>query len=180
MSIKITVNDVDAELDQSKFFGEILLPEKWLEDDVFSPEEMFLCQLNLSEVYESVGKTMLPESGMLYFFIDYQKNPQAVVRYFDGEADAYTMFNEDWEGDYDVYTEWPMEFSLQASDKDTAMLIKDENVGEGEVALLRYVSNSLDVDFLSDSECVMYFMISEKDLREGNFSKVYLKTVNLD
>ncbi len=180
MSVKITVNDVDAEMDQSKFFGEILLPEKWLEDDVFSPEEMFFCQLNLSEVYESVGKTVLPESGTLYFFIDYQKKPQAVVRFFDGEADAYTMFNEDLEGDYDVYTEWPMEFSRNASDNDTALLVKDENVGEGEIALLRYVSKSLDVDFLSDSECILYFLISEKDLREGNFSAVRLKTVNFD
>lgn len=180
MSIKITVKDQDAEMDQSKFFGEILLPEKWLEDDVFSPEEMFFCQLNLTEVYEAIGKTMLPESGTLYFFIDYKKNPQAVVRYYEGEADAYTAFNEDLESNYDVFTEWPMEFTANAQKGDSALLCKDENVPDGEVALIKYLSNSLDLDFLEDKNCALYFLISEKDLILKNFTNVTLKFVNLD
>ena len=69
MSIKLTTSDYDVELEESKFFGEILLPEKWLMDDIFSPDEMFLCQINLEQVYEQVGKTMLKESGILYFLI---------------------------------------------------------------------------------------------------------------
>lgn len=173
MSVKITVRDEDCDIEVSKFFGEILLPEEWLEKDVFAPEELYLCQINLQEVYESVGKTLLPESGLLYFFIDYtEKKPKAVVRYYDGEADAYTMFNEDWEGDYDVYTEWPMTFEL--GNDGTALLCKDENVNDGEVALLRYLPSSIDIDFLSDGETSLYFIISEDDLKKGNFNKVRL------
>lgn len=173
MSVKITVKDEDCDIETSKFFGEILLPEKWLEDDVFSPEELYFCQINLREVYDAVGKTTLPEEGMLYFFIDYaSKKPKAVVRYYDGEPDAYTMFNEDWEGDYDVYTEWPMSFSL--SDEGTAMLIKDEKLPDDEIVLLRYVPDSSEVDYLTGSDKTLNFVIKKEELKNRDFSGVKL------
>lgn len=174
MSIKIKINDSDCDIESSKFFGDMLLPEKWLIDDVFSPDEMFLCQINLEEVYEAVGKTLLPEEGMLYFFIDYKKKPLAAVRYSTEEADAYTCFNEDWEGDFDVYTDWEMEFSFDAKTK-SRLLCKDANVSEGEIALLKYVPNESDMDFMADSGKALYFIINEIDLKNKDFSKVKLK-----
>lgn len=175
MSVKITVKDCDCDLEDSKFFGDVLLPEKWLLNDVFSPDELFFCQINLEVLYESVGKTALPERGMLYFFIDYKKKPQAVVRYFDGEVDAYTSFNEDWEGDYDVYTDWNMDFSL--ADGDNVMLFKDENIADGEIGLLRYIPDTTFMDFMANTETALYFVIEEEDLRKSDFSKVKLKFI---
>lgn len=198
MSVKLIIKDEDCDLEQSKFFGEILLPEKWLLEDEFSPDELFLCQINLDDLASAVGKTLLPDHGMLYFFIDYAKKPQAVVRYYDGEADAYTSFNEDWEGDYDVVTEWAIDFSsfldkssfrLEKGEnlKDendflkrenfTAMLVKDENVENGEIAILKYVPDASDIDFLSGTKKTLYFIMKESALKEFDFSSVILKLV---
>lgn len=198
MSVKLIIKDEDCDIEQSKFFGEILLPEQWLLDDVFSPDELFLCQINLDDLASAVGKTLLPDHGMLYFFIDYKKKPQAVVRYFDGEADAYTLFNEDWEGDYDVTTEWAIDFSsfldkslfrlekgacvqnkndFSARGEFTAMLVKDENVESGEIAILKYVPDSSDLDFLSGTKNTLYFIMEESALKRLDFSSVTLKIV---
>ncbi len=175
MSIKLTTSDYDVELEESKFFGEILLPEKWLMDDIFSPDEMFLCQINLEQVYEQVGKTMLKESGILYFFIDYKKRPQAVCRYYDGEVDAYTCFNEDWESDYDVINPWAIDFSL--GEGDIAMLCRDENVPEDCIALLKFSADKTEIDFMAGTNNTIYFLISLDDLKKGNYDKTYLKIV---
>ncbi len=177
MSIKIMVEDCDCDLEDSKFFGDVLLPEKWLLNDVFSPDELFFCQINLEALYEAVGKTLLPEEGMLYFFIDYKKKPQAVVRYFDGEVDAYTSFNEDWEGDFDVYTDWKMGFFLE--DGDNALLFKDENISDGEMGLFKYTPDTTFMDFMANTETALYFVIDEKDLKSCDFSKVRLKFVKI-
>lgn len=175
MSIKINCGDNECELESSKFFGEILLPEKWLIEDVFSPDELFFCQINLEELYEAVGKTLLPSSGILYFFINYGKKMQGIVRYTCDEVDAYTCFNEDWESDYDVVTEWPMEFTK--GDEGTLLLTKDKNVGEDEIALLKYVPDSLDIDYLTGDKKSLYFIIKEYDLKNKDFSKAYIKIV---
>lgn len=196
MSVKLIIKDEDCELDQSKFFGEILLPEKWLMENVFSPDEMFLCQINLENLYEKVGKTYLPESGMLYFFIDYKKKPMAVVRYCNEEADAYTCFNEDWEGDYDVLTEWALDYELCNSNdnggektgngftlykggkKDfSEMLCKEDFLPDDEIALLKFTPNTSEMDFMSDEEKLMYFIIKIEDLKKLDFSNVILKMI---
>ncbi len=174
MSIKLTTIFDEVELEDSKFFGEILLPSSWLEEDVFSPDEMFLCQINCEQLYEAIGKTALPKTGMLYFFIDYGKKEKAVVRFADCELDAYTCFNEDWESDYDVVNDFPVEF--ENGEGGTCLLCKDENVQEGEVCLLRFTPNSLeDLDFLEDEDCALYFIIDEKSLKIGDFTNVKLK-----
>lgn len=176
MSIKLIIDQYDTELEESKFFGDILLPEAWLEDNVFSSDEMFLCQINLDDLYENFGRTLLPKRGMLYFFIDYAKRTVARVRYTDGEIDAYTCFNEDWEGDYDVITSCSVEFS--DGDTGTAMLVKDENVADGKICLLRYdPAHEEFIDFMQDTDSVLYFLIDEKDLLNKDFSRVELKVV---
>lgn len=196
MSVKLIIKDEDCELDQSKFFGEILLPEKWLMENVFSPDEMFLCQINLENLYEKVGKTYLPERGMLYFFIDYKKKPLPVVRYCDEDVDAYTCFNEDWEGDYDVFTEWALDYELyNQSDKNaektgngftlykgaeeefSEMLCKEDFLSDDEIVLLKFAPNTSEIDFMSYEEKSVYFIIKIEDLKKQDFSNVTLKMI---
>ena len=55
MGIKLIIDEYQTELDDSKFFGEILLPNEWLEENVFSPTEMFLCQINLEQLFDEMG-----------------------------------------------------------------------------------------------------------------------------
>lgn len=175
MSVKIIINDVDCDIENSKFFGDMLLPEKWLIDDVFSPDEMFLCQINLEELSDAVGKTLLPDSGMLYFFIDYKKKPLAVVRYFDGEADAYTCFNEDWDADFDVYEDWLITFDSKVDEEGSKLLYRDASIGEDEIALLVYDPSSSPMDFMAGKDKKLYFIVKVADLKNRNFSNVKLK-----
>lgn len=83
----------EAELPSSQLFGEVELPEEWLENDVFAPCEFFLCKLDLSVF----GGENLPNRGFLYVFIDMPstiRKARAVVRYYADEPDACTDFNE--------------------------------------------------------------------------------------
>lgn len=83
----------EAEFPSSQLFGEVELPEEWLEKDVFAPCEFFLCKLDLSVF----GGENLPSRGFLYVFIDMPstiRKARAVVRYYADEPDACTDFNE--------------------------------------------------------------------------------------
>lgn len=175
MSVKIIISDVDCDIEDSKFFGDMLLPEKWLIDDVFSPDEMFLCQINLEELSDAVGKTLLPDTGMLYFFIDYKKKPLAVVRYFDGEADAYTCFNEDWEDDFDVYEDWQITFDSLADEEGSKLLSRNAPIEEDEIALLVYDPSSSPMDFMAGKDKKLYFVMKVTELKKHDFSNVKLK-----
>ena len=90
MSVKIKTGGV-SDLDASKFFGEILLPEKWLKDGIFGETEIFFCQINLEDFSSYDVGNLLPHEGMLYFFLDLEKVPaEGIVRYYDGLPEAYT------------------------------------------------------------------------------------------
>ncbi len=92
--MKITAINKECEIEDSKLFGEVYLPDEWLENDIFSPFEFFLCQINLEE-FKLEG---LPSKGYLYFFIEAisltEKKMKAKVRYYENEPDAYTDFND--------------------------------------------------------------------------------------
>ena len=165
MKISI-INNREIEVEESKLFGEAYLPEKWLEDDTFSPYEFFLCQLRL----EDFNSDNLPKSGYLYFFIeDYGfsgKKLKARVRYFDSEPDAYTDFN-------DGYFEYDPE----------SVALKVESLGElnfdfelnNQVCLLEIPCELLPLDLECDK---IAFVIEKADLANGDFSKTSLIFIN--
>ena len=92
--------EFETDLEQSKFFGEISLPERFLSSGEFSPDEMFVCQINLSEVRLYFKDFLLPSVGRLLFFIDLKKK-RPIVRYINEECEAYTSFNDDLDFDID-------------------------------------------------------------------------------
>ena len=170
MSIKIKAGDF-ADLDESKFFGEIVLPEKWLKDDVFGEDEIFLCQIKLEDVAVYDRANHLPKSGTLYFFLDGgSATTKGVVRYFCGVADAYTDFNEGFE-EYEE-DEIPIEISDCDEPTGSAMLCRDEKLLDNEICLLRIDANELGIEFLKDAGGMLYFAIDKDDLKRKDFSKV--------
>lgn len=174
MGVKLIIDEYQTELDDSKFFGEILLPNAWLEENVFSPTEMFLCQINLEQLYTEIGETLLPKTGILYFFIDYGKKLTAKVRYFDGDLDGYTCFNEDWEDDFDAITDLSVEFAH--GEDGVVLLANTQDLFGDDVCLLKV--NTADEDVLDINLApnkTLYFMIDKKALLSRNFDKVVLK-----
>lgn len=167
MSIKIKAGEF-ADIDESKFFGEILLPEKWLKDDIFGEEEIFLCQIKLEDIAVFDKANLLPKSGTLYFFLDESfGKAKGKVRYFDGVADAYTDFNEGYE---DCEEEIPVLFEDCDNPTGSAMLCRDEKVLDSEVCLLRIDADELGIEFLKDAGGMLYFTIEKDALRKKDFS----------
>lgn len=157
--------DRECQLEESKLFGEVFLPDEWLEKDIFSIDEFFLCQLDLN-IFKCDN---LPKCGYLYFFIEtrnFKKNKmKAVVRYFNGEPDASTEFN-------DGLFENEEEFALEKSN-DGDVVIGELNPNDNsKITLLSLSSDYLpfdcDFEFLS-------FEIALTDLKSKNFQACELK-----
>jgi len=100
------------DMGSSKFFGTPTVPAEW--ENVFGENEIFFCQIRLSDISELDTENKLPHTGYLYIFLDttlgkYRLKP--VVRYYNGDpAIAIDDFNGVVEG-YEEYTkEWLMDF----------------------------------------------------------------------
>lgn len=89
----------------SKFFGAPVIPMEWEND--FSDNEIFFCQIRLSDIKEIDKECRLPHKGYLYVFLEVGKSHtdmKARVRYYEGEprlilddfntvVDEYSQFN---------------------------------------------------------------------------------------
>jgi len=161
----------------SKFFGAAFLPDKLIESDEFSFGEVFICQINLSELAPFDKKGLLPDSGWLYFFMDFDCKPvKGIVRYSES-ADAYTFFNEDAELDYDVETEYAVEFS--DGEADNGVFAGHKKLYDNEVCLLKFTPDTLgDMDFLSGTNGSIMFVIDRESLSKRQFDKAFL--INVD
>ena len=159
-----------------KLFGEAFMPEKWLENDEFSIGEVFFCQIDLEKIKAFDKDGLLPDKGFLYFFIDFDENPaKGVVRYSE-TADALTPFNEECELFYDVETEVPLE--LRSGESENGLLAYDKKLLDNEVCLLKFTPNTLDgVDFLSDVDGSLLFVIDKEALKKRRFDKAVLINV---
>lgn len=162
--------------DGSKLFGEAFMPEKWLENDEFSIGEVFFCQIDLEKIKAFDKDGLLPDKGFLYFFIDFDENPaKGIVRYSE-KADSLTPFNEDSELDYDVETEVPLAFS--SAEGENGLLATHKKLLENEICLFKFTPNTIDgVDFLSDVDGSLLFVIDKKALEKLDFEKAFLINV---
>lgn len=174
--IAIKINNACGVAD-SKFFGEAYLPESWLDSDEFSLTEVFFCQINLEDVAKFDEQKLLPDKGYLYFFMDFDcKTVKGIVRYAES-PDAYTFFNEDAEVDYDVETEFGMDF-YPADNAAVGLLAKHKKLYENEVCLLKFTPDAFaDMDFLSGTDGAIMFVIDKEDLKNKKFDKAFLINV---
>lgn len=171
MAIKIKTDG--KVVGKSKFFGGIEIKDEWIEQDLFSPTDIFLCSIDLEEIKGYDADNLLPPKGKLLFFVDIDQTPATCKVLYLEEGDAYVEFNEDSECDYDVETEVPIIF--ESGSENTAMLIKDEKVFDGETCLLRFCPAEFDeIDFLSDVNGRLYFIIDNESLKARDFSKTKL------
>ena len=83
-AIKITVKKAPEpyDLGASKFFGTPTVPLAW--DGDFYEDEIFFCQIKLSDIAQLDTENRLPHSGYLYIFLHtedgkYRDNPCAEV-----------------------------------------------------------------------------------------------------
>lgn len=158
------VNLIDAfSIEESKIWGEAFLPDEWLQQDVFSPNEFFLAQINLSKL----NVNNLPHAGYLYIFIDAPsfalKRMKPVIRYSATQPDAYTDFNDCF------FDEAPESFVFEKSQGEGDIVLSET---EGNYTTLinlprKYLPVELDFNEFA-------VKISSDDLKNMNFANAFI------
>lgn len=166
------------DLGASKFFGTPTVPLVWQED--FDEDEMFLCQIKLSDIAELDRENKLPHIGYLYVFLhteDGKYNLGADVRYYDGEPElAIDDFNAAVE-EHSQYSEaYLMEF-FEADDDEVCTRLfgvpSDWNYrDEPPELLLQYDPLDNEMGFLDTLDGFLYLFFG-KD--EKDFSQITLQ-----
>jgi len=126
MAIQIKVEKAmeGYDLGASKFFGTPTIPALWQED--FDEDEIFLCQIRLSDIAHLDKEGRLPHQGYLYVFLHTENGNyglRADVRYFEGQPNvALEDFNAVVEG-FEQYVEaYLMTFEETPDDTDGTRL----------------------------------------------------------
>ena len=179
-AIKLTVKKAEGKYDQgrSKFLGNPVLPEKWV--NAFDGSVIFLLQIRLEEIKDLDKDNKLPHKGYLYFFLDtvdgdYSLRP--IVRYYDGiPTDAVDDFNSVVPGYEDYIEEYLIEFeSVDDGDNCTKLLgyPSDWNYqDEPRKLLLQFDPLDPGIEIFDYIDGLFYFFFDEND--EKDFSKVTL------
>ena len=178
-AIRITAKKapVGYDLSASKFFGIPTTALAWNGD--FDDDELFFCQIRLSDIAHLDSDNRLPHKGYLYIFLhteDGKYHLGADVRYHDGEpALAIDDFNAAVEG-FSEYTEaYLMEFSECAEDEICTRLFgapSDWNYEEKPPKLLmQYDPLDNDMGFLDTLDGFVYFFYGDD---EKDFKKITL------
>ena len=170
-AIKITAKKAPEgyDLGASKFFGTPTVPLAW--DGDFYEDEIFFCQIRLSDIAELDKENRLPHTGYLYVFLETEDGKYhlgADVRYHDGEPElAIDDFNTAVE-DYEKYNAaYLMEFSEADCDEICTKLFgapSDWNyVDEPPKLLMQYDPLDNDMDFLDDLDGFLYLFFGEDE-----------------
>lgn len=148
----------------SQLFGEAEFPELWLEKDVFSPCEFFLCKIDLSVF----GGGLLGNCGYLYVFIDMPssiKKVKPVLRFWLDEPDACTDFNDGF-FDYELDAAG---ISVDCNGADDEIIINEET--ENDVVIISLGAENLPEELSVDRLSVV---IDKQSLLNGEYVRAKL------
>jgi len=165
IGITVTKAPEKYDLGASKFFGTPTVPSEWRDD--FYENEMFFCQIRLSDIAELDKEDRLPHTGYLYIFLDISGFPyEARVLYYDGEPDmALDDFNEDVPGAEHLCDAWLMSFASVEDDAEGIKLFgepADWPYGEEPPKLLmQYDPLASKMGFADSIDGYAYFAFAE-------------------
>lgn len=153
----------------SKFFGAPTVPLEW--EGSFYDEELFLCQIRLSDLapYDKEGR--LPHEGYLYIFLDTSEGEYSLgadVRYFGGEPELLIEdFNAEVAGYESFNDTYLMDFYMVADDADCTRLFGEPSdwnyESEPPRLLLQYDPLDDDTGFLSHLDGFVYLAFGEDE-----------------
>jgi len=182
MSNAIKINAEKAperyDLGASKFFGTPTVPAEWV--DGFYDNEIFLCQIRLSDIAALDNEGRLPKTGYLYVFLRVNEENdfifEPVVRYYDGEpTHALEEFNSAIEGFEAFDTAYLMRFSEAEEDADGTRLFgvpSGWQYGDEPPALfMQFDPLDSEMGFLDSLDGYLYFFFGDD---EGDLSKITL------
>lgn len=189
---RLVENELQDELDSSKFFGSPVFPEGLLE--CLDPDDVFIGQINLEDIknYNDV----LPKEGVLYFFININMYPyQGKVVYSNKERYLVVDdINDEFIEGYQIPKAMYMEFYEVDDDINTKCEYNWEDFG---IQMLGDYPDFIEEEYcLTDYRCLLmidameveifpnfgsydgyiFFMIREEDLINQNFNDILLIT----
>lgn len=164
---KILTNtqETDENLDNSKFFGSPVFPDKFLEKNNLE-NDFFFFVLNLNEYQNSV----FPQNGFLYFFLNLDHNPctPKVIYTTDELIEVYDNINEDFnmEDSNALFIE-------KSNDSNNALFLEKEST----VVLLQIDLDCVPVSFprFNKTSGKILFELLKEDVVKKDFSRVTLK-----
>lgn len=173
--VKMPFDDETA-LGQSHILGCPDVPSVWNDDAIFFNDEVFVGQINLSEVTHP----LLPSEGILYFFFASMSNPyRGIVRY---TKDLKTLERIDFNEEAPLKFNYNLEFGLNFKDEDGDVTLLGKmpkmscyKATSNEVCLLKLdFSNYPEIDLFNDLTDPVCFLIKKEDLENMAFDKAYL------
>lgn len=173
--VKMPLDD-ETELGVSHILGCPDVPSVWNDEAIFFNDEVFLGQINLSEIKHP----LLPKTGMLYFFIAALSTPyRGIVRYTSDLSNIERVdFNEESPLEFDYSLEYAINY--QEEEGDVTLLgkmpkFKGYKPISNEVCLLKLdLSAYPEVELFKDLTDPICFLIKKEDLENNNFDKAYL------
>ena len=177
-AIKITAKKAHKGYDigASKFFGTPTVPFEW--DGDFYEDEIFFCQIKLSDIVELDKENRLPHTGYLYIFLhtengNYHLKPD--IRYYDGEPglaiDDFNTAVEEYEQYNDAYL---MEFSEVDEDEICTKLFGNPSDWNYESdppkLLMQYDPLDNEMKFLDTLDGFLYFFFGKDEKKLENIT----------
>ena len=168
--------DDETNLGVSHILGCPDVPSSWNDNAIFYNDEVFLGQINLSEVQHP----MLPSEGILYFFIAALSNPyRGIVRY---TKDINNLERIDFNEESPLKFDYSLEYALNLEDTDGDVTFmgqmpkfKGYKATSNEVCLLKLDFNNYpEIDLFKDLVDPICFLIKKEDLENHTFEKAYL------
>ena len=174
-AIKITVKKAPESYDlgASKFFGTPTVPLAW--DGDFSEDEIFFCQIRLSDIAALDPENRLSHTGYLYIFLGTEGGEyrlSADVRYHADEPElAIDGFNAVVDG-YEKYTEaYLMEFSATDVEEDCTRIFGVPSdwsyADEPPRLLMQFDPLDSEMGFLDCLDGFLYFFFGENERDMG-------------
>ena len=170
-AIKITAKKAPKEYDAgaSKFFGCPTIPFDWEND--FDDDEIFLCQIRLSDIGELDTENRLPHTGYLYVFFHTAEGRYSLygdIRFYDGEPQ---LALEDFNATVDEFSQYTdaylMEFSETDEDEICTRLFGIPSdwgyADEPPKLLMQFDPLDNDMGFLDSIDGFLYFFFGEDD-----------------
>jgi hypothetical protein len=178
IGIKIKPAGDVYDVKSSKFFGAPTVPREWL-DDRFSQDEMFFCQIRLSDIAALDSENRLPHEGYLYVFLRTAKgkdNLELVLREYSGDSTiVINWFNEPVDGYAYLRSDYLMEFfEVEENYAGTKLFGTPASWGLDETppkVFFQFNPKDTDAGFLEDLNGYLYLLFGED---ESDLSQVEL------
>ncbi|MGN0813850.1 MAG: hypothetical protein ACI4MH_01305 [Candidatus Coproplasma sp.] len=167
IGIKVKKAEPNAGPATSKFFGDPVVPNAWVNN--WSDDVIFFCQIRLADLTDYDRENRLPHIGYLYIFLDTEVFPYTpMIYYYEGEPDTVIDDFNSFEPQFShLTTAFDMEFYETEDDADGIKLLgtpSDWNYDEPMPALfMQYDPLAADMGFLDEIDGFAYFLFVENN-----------------